>query len=314
MRDGARRGERLGQDAAAKSADLARQMRRLDVPWARSAPARAIGAALLVFGLGPPIAYYVRTRRRGHERFAQLTGPVVLVANHSSHLDTPAILRALPAAWRRRTVVAAAADHFYQRRSVASGVSLLFNTVPVSRAGGGADALEHIQELVADGWNLLIYAEGTRSRDGAIGQMHSGAALVAQRHQIPIVPVRVTGTHAAMPPSASWPQPGQGAPAQPPPSGRDRLRRAGRTAGRRDAGTADGPRQRVLHDQRGRHAARQHPARRSCSRPTTRTKRTPYARKPRLSRAFMSAPERIRTSDLRFRRTAVGPFQEDRQT
>src|ERR1044071_7581811 len=156
-----------------------RQMRRLDVPWARSAPARAVGAGLLVFVLGPLIAYYVRARRRGHERFAELTAPVVLVANHSSHLDTPAILRALPAAWRRRTVVAAAADHFYQHRSVASGVSLLFNTVPVSRSGGGADALEHIQELVGDGWNLLIYAEGTRSRDGSIGRMHSARALVA---------------------------------------------------------------------------------------------------------------------------------------
>jgi 1-acyl-sn-glycerol-3-phosphate acyltransferase len=205
VRVAAKRDGRLGQDAAAKSADLARQMRRLDVPWARSAPSRAVRAALLVFVLGPLIAYYVRARRRGHERFAQLTGPVVLVSNHSSHLDTPAILRALPAAWRRRTVVAAAADHFYQRRSVASGVSLLFNTVPVSRAGGGADGLEHIQELVADGWNLLIYAEGTRSRDGSVGRMHSGAALVAQRHQISIVPVRVTGTRAAMPPSASWP-------------------------------------------------------------------------------------------------------------
>jgi 1-acyl-sn-glycerol-3-phosphate acyltransferase len=201
----AKRGGRLGQDAAAKSADLARQVRRLDVPWARSAPSRAMRAALLVFVLGPLIAYYVRARRRGHERFAQLTGPVVLVSNHSSHLDTPAILRALPAAWRRRTVVAAAADHFYQRRFVAAGVSLLFNTVPVSRDGGGADALEHIQELVADGWNLLIYPEGTRSRDGSLGRMHSGAALVAQRHQIPIVPVRVTGTRAAMPPSASRP-------------------------------------------------------------------------------------------------------------
>jgi|tagenome__1003787_1003787.scaffolds.fasta_scaffold20959511_6 1-acyl-sn-glycerol-3-phosphate acyltransferase len=204
-RAAAKRGGRLGQSAAGKGADLARQMHRLDVPWARSPPAGVIRAGLLVFVLGPLIAYYVRARRRGHERFAQLTGPVVLVSNHSSHLDTPAILRALPAAWRRRTVVAAAADHFYRRRSVASGVSLLFNTVPVSRTGGGADALEHVQELVADGWNLLIYAEGTRSRDGSVGRMHSGAALVAQRHQIPIVPVRVTGTHDAMPPDASWP-------------------------------------------------------------------------------------------------------------
>ena len=203
VRAAAKRTGRLGQDAAAKSAELARQMRRLDVPWARSAPSRAVRAALLVFVLGPLIAYYVRARRRGHDA-SRATGPVVLVSNHSSHLDTPAILRALPPAWRRRTVVAAAADRFYQRRFVASGVSL-FNTVPLSRAGGGADALEHIQELVGDGWNLLIYAEGTRSRDGSVGRMHSGAALVAQRRQIPIVPVRVTGTRAAMPPGASSP-------------------------------------------------------------------------------------------------------------
>jgi 1-acyl-sn-glycerol-3-phosphate acyltransferase len=148
----------------------------------------------------------VYARRRGHEIFRDLQPPVVLVANHASHLDTPTILRAMPRTWRRRTIVAAAADHFYQRRSTASGVSLLLNTVPVARSGGGADALEHVAELVGDGWNLLIYAEGTRSRDGSLGRMRSGAALVAQRHGIPIVPVRVTGTHAAMPPDASWPR------------------------------------------------------------------------------------------------------------
>ena len=62
-----------------------------------------------------------------------------------------------------------------------------------------------MQELVGEGWNLLIYAEGTRSRDGSLGKLRSGAALIAQRQDVPIVPVRVTGTHAAMPPDASWP-------------------------------------------------------------------------------------------------------------
>src|SRR5690348_17045839 len=75
VRSAAKRGGRLGQDAAARSADLARQLRRLDVPWARSPPARVVRAGLLVFVLGPLIAYYVRTRRRGRERFAQLSGP-----------------------------------------------------------------------------------------------------------------------------------------------------------------------------------------------------------------------------------------------
>jgi 1-acyl-sn-glycerol-3-phosphate acyltransferase len=185
-------------------------MRRLDVPWARSAPAQLVRTGLLLFVLGPLIAYYVHARRRGQEVFRDLDGPVVLVANHASHLDTPTILRAMPRSWRRHTIVAAAADHFYQRRSTASGVSLLLNTVPVARSGGGADALEHVSELVGDGWNLLIYAEGTRSRDGELGRMRSGAALIAQRHGIPIVPVRVTGTHAAMPPDTSWPRRLQG--------------------------------------------------------------------------------------------------------
>jgi 1-acyl-sn-glycerol-3-phosphate acyltransferase len=205
-RGAARASEKLGRGAAARGSDLARQMRQLDVGWARSAPAQAVRAGLLLFVLGPLIAYYVAARRRGHEVFRELDPPVVLVANHASHLDTPTILRAMPRSWRRKTIVAAAADHFYQRRSTASGVSLLLNTVPVSRSGGGADALEHISELVGDGWNLLIYAEGTRSRDGELGRMRSGAALIAQNHGIAIVPVRVTGTHAAMPPDASWPR------------------------------------------------------------------------------------------------------------
>ena len=178
FRAAARASSKLGRGAAS---DLARQMRQLDVPWARSAPAQLVRGALLLFVLGPMIAYYVRARRRGQETFLAIEPPVVLVANHASHLDTPTILRAMPRSWRRRTIVAAAADHFYQRRSTASGVSLLLNTVPVSRSGGGADALEHISELVGDGWNLLIYAEGTRSRDGELGRMRSGAALLAQR-------------------------------------------------------------------------------------------------------------------------------------
>jgi hypothetical protein len=55
---------------------------------------------------------YTRRRLIGRERLDQLTGPVVFVANHNSHMDTPVILRALPGRWRRRTAVAAATDYF----------------------------------------------------------------------------------------------------------------------------------------------------------------------------------------------------------
>ncbi len=138
----------------------------------------------------------------------RLTPPVIFVANHSSHLDTPTILRAIPRKWRNRTAVAAAADYFYKKRWTANGVALLFNTVPLGRNGGGLEngATDHVDRLIGERWNLLMFPEGTRSRDGEIGKIRSGAAVIAARHGIDIVPIYVSGTHDAMPPGQNWPK------------------------------------------------------------------------------------------------------------
>ena len=118
--------------------------------------------------------------------FDDLPSPVIFVANHSSHLDTPTILRAIPRKWRNRTAVAAAADYFYKKRWKANGVALLFNTVPLGRNGGGlsSGATDHVDKLIDKGWNLLMFPEGTRSRDGEIGKVRSGAAVIAAQHGI----------------------------------------------------------------------------------------------------------------------------------
>src|SRR4051794_4674772 len=202
------RGGELRASAAAKRAEVRRTVRQLDVPWARCAPARMTRETILQFGLAPLMDLYTRMRVTGRESFAQVPPPVLLVANHSSHLDTPTILRALPLKWRQRTAVGAAADYFYNKRIVANAVALVFNTVPILRRGGGAGAgaFDHVDRLIDQRWNLLIFPEGTRSRDGSIGRLRSGAAVIAQEHAIPIVPVRVKGTHAAMPPGRNWPK------------------------------------------------------------------------------------------------------------
>jgi 1-acyl-sn-glycerol-3-phosphate acyltransferase len=150
--------------------------------------------------------YYLRQRVAGREHLKAVDGPVVLVANHTSHLDTPAILRALPRRWRMRTAVLAAADYFYRNRLVAAFVSLLFNTVPVERRPGrsAGEPTAHLDRLIRQRWNLLIYPEGTRSRDGKLGSLHRGAAYIAAKHGLRIVPIRISGTRAAMPPGAGW--------------------------------------------------------------------------------------------------------------
>jgi 1-acyl-sn-glycerol-3-phosphate acyltransferase len=191
-----------------RGGELARQYARMDVSWARCGYAKAARAALLGFGLGPMIDYYVRTRVVGGEVFDRLSHPVILVANHSSHLDTPTILRSLPRKWRRHTAVAAAADYFYNKRWKANGVALLFNTVPLGRKGGGLGngATDHVDRLLAENWNLVMFPEGTRSRDGEVGKVHSGAAVIAAQHGIEIVPIYISGTHEAMPPGRNWPR------------------------------------------------------------------------------------------------------------
>jgi 1-acyl-sn-glycerol-3-phosphate acyltransferase len=214
MRDARTRGTELRRSAATKGsvlasrgAEIGRSMRRLDVPWARCGVARMAREAILDLGLAPLMDVYTRARVYGRERFEQVRPPVVFVANHSSHLDTPTILRALPRKWRQRTAVAAAADYFYKRRAVASLVALIFNTVPIARrSGAGGGSTEQVDRLLDQRWNVLMFPEGTRSRDGHLGKMRSGAAVIAQQHHVPIVPIYVKGTHDAMPPGRNWPK------------------------------------------------------------------------------------------------------------
>jgi 1-acyl-sn-glycerol-3-phosphate acyltransferase len=207
MRDAAQ--ERVLQTArSARERGREIKCAALDMPWARCAPARLARETILSGFFGPVMAWYVRRRIEGRQVFDAVRPPVVFVANHSSHMDTPAILRALPRPWRQRTAVAAAADYFYRKRWVAAAVSLLFSTVPISRRGGGMDkgAADHLHRLLSQRWNLLLYPEGTRSRDGSRGKLHSGAAVLAAAHDVAILPIYVAGTRDAMPPGRSWPR------------------------------------------------------------------------------------------------------------
>jgi len=203
----------LSSGARARGAEvgkeLARQYAKMDVSWARGTVGGIVRGGILAAVLTPLLYWYVKHRVDGREVLDdEMTDPIIFVANHSSHLDTPTILRALPRAWRKRTAVAAAADYFYRSRWRAWSAALAFNTVPMGRTGAGLNsgASDHVHELIADGWNLLIFPEGTRSRDGDIGRVKSGAAVIAAQHGLNIVPIWVGGTREAMPPGQNWPK------------------------------------------------------------------------------------------------------------
>jgi 1-acyl-sn-glycerol-3-phosphate acyltransferase len=175
--------------------------------WSRRRPARMLREAAQKGGLEPLFRSQVRPHVEGLDVLTRVTRPVIFVANHASHLDTPLILLSLPDEWRRKTTVAAAADYFFDTWWRAVGSAILFNTFPIERRGGAMASTPG--EVLEEGWNLVVYPEGTRSRDGWLGAFRTGAARLAVEHRVPVIPVAHRGTFAAMPRGQGWPSPGR---------------------------------------------------------------------------------------------------------
>ena len=144
----------------------------------------------------------------GQEHLENLKLPVLFVANHTSHMDTVSILRALPGRIRRNLAVAAAADYFFRNRTLSVTVPLLLNTFPLSRSGAVRASLEYCGDLVDGGWSILIYPEGTRSTTGHLQAFKNGIGLLATGLQVPVVPIGVQGGFEILPKGRSLPRPG----------------------------------------------------------------------------------------------------------
>jgi 1-acyl-sn-glycerol-3-phosphate acyltransferase len=185
----------------------ARESSVFPTAWSRKRPAKALREVAQKAALEPLFRSQVSVRAEGLDVLSDLTGPVIFVANHSSHLDTPLILLSLPDRWRRRTAVAAAADYFFDTWWRAVGSAVVFNTFPIERRSGSMASTPG--DVLAEGWNLVVYPEGTRSKDGWLGDFRMGAAWLAIEHQVPVVPVAHRGTFAAMPRGQGWPNPGR---------------------------------------------------------------------------------------------------------
>ncbi len=104
----------------------------------------------------------------------------IFAANHSSHLDAPALLAALPLHLRLQVCVAAAADYFFTSYWKGMLVSLFLNAFAFERKGTGCYAsLAHAQQLLVKGHSLLIFPEGSRTEDGQIRHFKQGVGRLA---------------------------------------------------------------------------------------------------------------------------------------
>jgi long-chain acyl-CoA synthetase len=193
----------------------------IDFPsWNRSWVARMLRRASLPTWILPLGRVFARVEVYGLEHLRTLKGPVVFAANHQSHLDTPAILDALPPDWRYRVAPAMAKEffkaHFYpenfsRREYVLNSLnyylaSMFFNAFPLpQRETGTRQTLKYIGDLVTAGYSILIYPEGRRTNAGEIGRFQPGAAMIAARLGIPVIPVRLEGLEKVLHQKAKFP-------------------------------------------------------------------------------------------------------------
>jgi 1-acyl-sn-glycerol-3-phosphate acyltransferase len=175
--------------------------------WARLAPVRALRECVQVVGVKNVMRKELSVEVYGLDEIRQLDGRALIVANHASHLDTAVLLSTLPAKRRRRTAVGVAGDYFFNSWLRSSASAIAFNTFPIQHSG---DVLASTPaRLLAQGWTVVIFPEGTRSRDGFVGPFRMDAAEIAVACQVPVIPVGILGTYAAMPRGSSWPLPGR---------------------------------------------------------------------------------------------------------
>lgn len=167
-----------------------------DSEWARHPSARVARNVIVETMLRPSIAALAKPQRQGYDRLQSLDEDqnAVFVANHHSHLDTSLLLTSIPHAWRRRLVVGAAADYFFDKRVKATISALAMGAFPIDRHSTGRASADQAADLIDDGNSLLIFPEGGRSPDGWGQVFKGGAAYLALRCDVPIVPIYLAGT------------------------------------------------------------------------------------------------------------------------
>jgi len=160
----------------------------LGYAWARTPLAITVRRRLQPAVI-PLLKALYRVDVEGWGQVRGLRGQVIFVANHHHHLDAALILAHLPASWRARLLVAAAADTIFASPIRGAIAALLGNAVPLERGGARRHSLEHLTEMLVQGWSLLIFPEGRLTVGGPLRPFKGGTALLAMETGAPIVPM-----------------------------------------------------------------------------------------------------------------------------
>ncbi len=213
---------RTGSASPGRSRPAIARNSNVDPPrWARHMAGAAMRSAMQHLLFLPLFRHYIRISTTGLPHLEKTTPPVIFAANHTSHLDTVALLAALPADWRPRMAPAARQQHFFPSGpapDLARRIKLkaqywlacgLFNAYPLSQdLGQIRDTLRYTGELIETGFCPLVYPEGRLSPNGSLQPFQSGIGLMSVRLEVPVIPICLNGLFDVMSVHDPWPRRG----------------------------------------------------------------------------------------------------------
>ncbi len=157
----------------------------------------------------PFLALFIGLRVRGREHLPQ-SNPFILVANHSSHLDTVSLLSLFSVARLRHVRPVAAADYFERNLFISLLSKTLFNILPIARKNITPEnnPLRRMQQAIESGQSLIVFPEGARGSGEELGQFRAGVAHLLERVDgLRVVPVYLVNMGRSLPKGEFLPVP-----------------------------------------------------------------------------------------------------------
>ena len=148
---------------------------------------------LLVF---PVYRLLFRGRTAGNGN-VPMEGALVVVANHGSHLDPPLLGHALG----RPVAFMAKAELF--KVPLLGPIIRACGAYPVARGASDREAIRTATDRLEEGWATGVFLDGTRQSDGRVNTPQPGAALLAARAGVPLLPVAIVNSHRALGPNGA---------------------------------------------------------------------------------------------------------------
>ncbi|MEZ6050133.1 MAG: lysophospholipid acyltransferase family protein [Planctomycetaceae bacterium] len=114
----------------------------------------------------------------------------------------------MPLSVRNQLFPLAAGDAFFERPATSLFAAVMLNALPVWRTAVGRHAIQALRDRLIETPSIyLLFPEGTRSRDGEMGEFKPGIGMMLAGTNVPVLPCYLHGAHAACPPGARFPRP-----------------------------------------------------------------------------------------------------------